>query len=116
MRQYCNLSRDEIFNLTPRETQIEFESYLKIQEHKFNIHKFYDNHFAYLEFLMSKQLGVKDITINDFRLLKTKKEKSDEVSDEVKLKIQERILQNKLEAQKRAKELQQLRLQKQLNQ
>lgn len=102
--------------MTPRETQIEFECYLKIQEHKFNIHKFYDNHFAYLEFLMSKQLGVKDITINDFRLLKTKKEKSDEVSDEVKLKIQERILQNKLEAQRRAKELQQLRLQKQLNQ
>ena len=48
---------------------------------------------------MSKQLGVKDISIDDFKLLKTKKEKSDEVSDEIKLKIQERILQNKLEAQ-----------------
>lgn len=47
-------------------------------------------------------------------MLKTKKEKCDEVSDEVKLKIQERILQNKLEAQRRAKELQQLRLQRQL--
>ena len=64
---------------------------------------------------MSKQLGIKDITIDDYRLLKTKKEKSDEVSDEVKLKIQERILQNKLEAQRRAKELQQLRLQRQLS-
>ena len=63
---------------------------------------------------MSKQLGVKDIAINDFKLLKTE-EKSDEVSEEVKLKIQERILQNKLEAQKRAKELQQLRLQRQLS-
>lgn len=64
---------------------------------------------------MSKQLGVKDITIDDYRLLKSKDEKSDEVSDEVKLKIQERILQNKLEAQKRVKELQQLRLQRQLS-
>lgn len=64
---------------------------------------------------MSKQLGVKDISIDDYRLLKTKKEKSDEVSEEVKLKIHERILQNKLEAQKRAKELQQLRLQRQLS-
>ena len=63
---------------------------------------------------MSKQLGIKDITIDDYRLLKTE-EKSDEVSDEVKLKIQERILQNKLEAQRRAKELQQLRLQRQLS-
>lgn len=63
---------------------------------------------------MSKQLGVKDISIDDFKLLKVE-EKSDEVSDEVKLKIQERILQNKLEAQKRAKELQQLRLQRQLS-
>lgn len=63
---------------------------------------------------MSKQLGVKDISIDDFKLLKTE-EKSDEVSEEVKLKIQERILRNKLEAQKRAKELQQLRLQKQLS-
>ncbi len=108
------MSRDEILNLTPKETQIEFDSYLKIQENESHIYKLYDNHFAYLEFLMSKQLGVKDISIDDFRLLKTKKEKSDEVSEEVKLKIQERILQNKLEAQKRAKELQQLRLQRQL--
>ena len=46
VRQYCNLSYSEILNLTPRETQIEFESYLKIQENKFNIHRFYDNHFA----------------------------------------------------------------------
>lgn len=64
---------------------------------------------------MSKQLGVKDISIDDYRLLKSKDEKSDEVSDEVRLKIHERILQNKLEAQKRAKELQQLRLQRQLS-
>ena len=110
------MSRDEILKLTPKETQIEFDSYLKIQENESHIYKFYDTHFAYLEFLMSKQLGVKDIAIDDYRLLKSKDEKSDEVSDETKLKIQERILQNKLEAQKRAKELQQLRLQRQLNQ
>ena len=108
------MSRDEILNLTPKETQIEFDSYLKIQENEAHIYKLYDTHFAYLEFLMCKQLGIKDITIDDFRLLKTQKEKSDEVSEETKLKIQERILQNKLEAQKRAKELQQLRLQRQL--
>ena len=65
---------------------------------------------------MSKQLGVKDISIDDFKLLKTEEKSFDQVSDEVKLKIQERILQNKLEAQRRAKELQQLRLQRQLNQ
>lgn len=108
------MSRDEILNLTPKETQIEFDSYLKIQENESHIYKLYDTHFAYLEFLMCKQLGIKDITINDCKLIKSKEQIKEEVSEEVKLKIQERILQNKLEAQKRAKELQQLRLQRQL--